>query len=322
MVSNGVADGALQMKPINRRNFLMFGALAALSVARPSSATARAAYAVAPTVIRIEIRDGQDDVARAFGHALRSLSGVEYSTENCASGADAWIGSAQGLVDLDPKFAYFAGLPGAKAMPRTALMNWIGGEGGTLLQSLSRSYGLETLVIAHSEIQGLWRRQTLDDVRNLKGRCVSARGLSRDVVRGLGGHAVDALSPRNCVDICDGRPPPDLRRDDELQWRCVSSRALSPHGEAIVAAFDRDYWRRMSESSRQLLIATSLRTARLFEASHPIRRAISSDGDCEQFNATADSVAAAVIADVGTQNATSRRIDDSYWRAARAMEAV
>lgn len=110
-----------------------------------------------------------------------------------AGDADLYHGSEHDHLDAHRALAYFAGLPGDRAVTPHHLAAWIlVGGGQTLWDDLAGNFGVKAMLAGHSGDEPCFlATQPIEDMGVLTGQRVSVQGLARDVVRGFGMEPAD-----------------------------------------------------------------------------------------------------------------------------------
>ncbi|MGL4395339.1 MAG: hypothetical protein ACRCS9_02255 [Hyphomicrobium sp.] len=291
------------------------------------------AHAVSRILATLLVESHAIEMARAPEPLLSCLAAPDAKSKTASLIA---VGGMQDLVDLDPAFAYFAGLPGASALAPEALLRWLEDQGArALLDELAGRHGLKVLVAGHSgERLGLW--STANDIGDtLTGRRMHAEGLARDVLKGLGADVV-SVQPAEVVAALANGTISALESGNvfhalatgvtRVAATCVSD-GITPHGNTLVVAMPLRVWAGFDRATQtRMTHALHAQAARdIADAQHNadlVRHMLARAGIGFTHFAPAlasdiQRISEAVIADVATRDALSRRIDGAYLTAAR-----
>lgn len=264
--------------------------------------------------------------------------------------ADLYAGHEHAQRGLHPAFSYFAGLPCKTGMGIDSMNAWLVAAGGQeLWDELAGDFNIKGLVIGHSgRGYGLYTRQPIAELCDLRGKTIAAAGLAADVLAAAGAspasgcheHWADLYSTAELdgVDAIGShfdRPP--VREDHsgtfgKPHWR---SPPLNTSGYAITLGLRRSLWDGLANSERLILSAlasealTASRADKRAQRRSPRREpGYGQDRKPHSFASANDPrlepapmelvatqlarIAATVVAEISGRDAMTRRINASY----------
>ncbi len=351
---------------MDRRAFLKTTGAAAAAATAASAAAAEAATrqttvkgALAAPAVAKGLRElrlavacpdgvsGPADQARRLGQRIAAMSDGRYRIVLApdkgnglaavrAGDADLYHASEHDHLDAHRALAYFAGLPGDRAIAARHLTAWmLVGGGQTLWDELAGDLGIKALLAGHcGDATSFLATRRIEAMNELAGKKVAVRGLARDVVRGFG------LEPAAvaAADVADAMAKGDILAAEwggALASHALGLPAVAPfavgtsintHGSALSLGMARAFWDSLGATDQAIftaaaaaelqlalaedeahrrLLSPQLSAERTWPLAHELRRAI-------------PRVADAVVAHVAASDGHAQRINASYM-AFRAM---
>lgn len=336
---------------MHRRSFLSNATLAALTLPLTARGTACGAIA-APAVIPEPTREavlatpwrasssGYSDAAFRLARGIeRSFGGgVRIVVETQAGGgagnsdriaADFCFASESSNTGHAPAFAFFAELPGHLGLSAMEHVQWLEDGGGQKLwDSLAADFGFKPLLAGCSDLHPpLW---SLSPVLDFNGLRVNADGLAADVLRALGGRAVDcppeklgqALRQGTIDAAAAGDLAQAISSGIATEARHALASALFGAGPILSLCVSQRLWTRLSREDRERLAQVARAhamdaAARSAGNAHVMRHLLAQKGVAftEVDGAMALAIARvseAVVADLASRDPTARRINAAY----------
>lgn len=341
---------------MDRRDFLITtgGAVVAATSTAANAETAAAdpihpAGAARPLRLAMAWDDtphGPAEGARRLARQFEAMTGGRYRIEiTGAQGpdgdADLYLGTAHDFARHHPSFAYFAGLPGARALSAAALPQWLAVGGGQMLwDDLAADLGWKPLLAGHlGEAPPLWSRTPIAGLGCLAGRKAAGQGLANDVLRAIGaepvapapGHVSAALS-NGTIDAAEaGGLVASLASGVASAAPFATGRGINAHGTALALNVRLAVWERLGEAGQLILAAAA---AEAYQASiadmlvheHLARHVLQKSAGV-MLQPWPDDVAEAIarvseatIAHVAAFDGRAQRIDHSYFAFRTAIE--
>jgi TRAP-type mannitol/chloroaromatic compound transport system substrate-binding protein len=242
--------------------------------------------------------------------------------------ADLYFASEHAHVESHRALAYFAGLPGERAIAPHHLAAWMQvGGGQTLWDDLAGDFGIKALLAGHSgDAPCLLATRRPSAMNELAGTPIAVEGLARDVARGLG------MTPRT-VDA--GSLPQALAGGDiqavELGGAIAShslgimkvaphsaGTSISKHGSALALGMSRRFWDGLSPADQAIFTAAATSEYHLALAEESAHRRLllpdppASWPIAQELSRTIGRVADAVVAQVAAADTVSQRINASF----------
>lgn len=235
------------------------------------------------------------------------------------------------LVDVDPAFAYLAGLPGRAALTAGETAQFLAEPAvATLLDDLGRRYGIKVLPCGHSGPRYLFSAMPLTSPAAFAGKVVRASGLARNVVTGLGADPWFILPSRTAAQIAAGLPigieasvheAMDLRLLSNVRF--AMPLALSPNGSARVLVVARRTWDGLDDGIRAAIsraTGEAYEEALAFHARQAPLMARALEETCaldlspadRRLAATIETISRAVVAEAASANPIAGRMNALY----------
>ena len=343
---------------MDRRSFLRTtGAAAAaattagVAAAEPTVRTPEfAAPAVAKGLRRLRLaiagRDvvaGPADQAHRLALRIAAMSDGRYGFDvvpDAASGfsavrtgdADLYFGSEHDHLDAHRALAYFAGLPGDRAIAARHLTAWmLVGGGETLWDDLAGGFGIKAMLAGHSGDQATFlATHRVAAMSELAGKSVAVTGLARDVVRGFGlepatvpaGEVAAAMLSGEVLaaELGGALTSHALGVTNAAPYHVGTS--INRHGSALSLGMRRAFWDSLGAGDQALFAAAASAELQLTLAEDEAHRrmlAPAPDPDMKrtwalapELHRTVGRVANAVVAQVAASDPAAQRINAAY----------
>jgi len=287
---------------------------------------------------------GPADQARRLGQRIAAISGGRYRiayTAGIANGlaavragdADLYYASEHGHLDAHRALAYFAGLPGNRAIGARHLSAWmLVGGGQQAWDDLAVEFGVKAMLAGHTgERPYFLARRRMDDVSGLSGEKVAVLGLARDVARGLGlvpvtlpaADAAGALARGDllAVELGGAIASHGLGLLDTAG--VFAGASLNPTGSAMSLGLSRSLWDGLSASDQAIFAAAAAAEYDLALAEEDTYRRVLAGGRtwaiAHELSRTMRSIGDAVVAHVAAADAHAQRINAGYVAFGRAL---
>jgi TRAP-type mannitol/chloroaromatic compound transport system substrate-binding protein len=260
-----------------------------------------------------------------------------------AGDADLYFGSEHDHLDQHRALAYFAGLPGDRAIAARHLTAWmLVGGGETLWDDLAGDFGIKAMLAGHSGDQPVFlAARRVAAMSELAGNAVAVTGLARDVVRGFG------LEPATVAtaDVAAAMMRGDVLAAElggALTSHALGVTAAAPyrvgtsinrHGSAFSLGMRRAFWDSLSSSDQAIFATAAAAELQLALAEDEAHRGLlepAPDNDrawplAAELHRTICRVADAVVAQVAASDPRAQRINAGYMgfrRLIRGDDAV
>ena len=344
---------------MNRREFLKSTGAAAAAATAAAAVTEAAtaapegiaapALACGATELRLAIGwpdgvAGPADQARRLGQRITAMSGGRYRIA-CAAGAanglaavragdaDLYYASEHDHLEAHRALAYFAGLPGNRALGARQLSAWmLVGGGQQAWDDLAGEFGVKAMLAGHAgERPYFLATRRMDDVSEFPGGKVAVMGLARDVARGLG--LVPVALPAS--DVAGALVRGELLAA-ELGGAIAShalglfdaagvfvGASLNRTGSAMSLGLRRSLWDGLSASDRAIFTAAAAAEYDLALAEEETHRRLLTAGKAwpvaRDLSRTIRGIGDAVVAHVAAADAHAQRINAGYVAFRRAL---
>lgn len=341
---------------MDRRDFLITtggAVVAATSTAAnaeaPASDPIHPAAAARPLRLAMPWDDtpqGPADGARRLARQFEAMTGGRYRIEitgarGAEPEADLYLGTAHDFAPHHPAFAYFAGLPGARALPAAALPQWLAVGGGQMLwDDLAADLGWKPLLAGHlGDAPPLWSRTPIAVLGCLAGRKAAGQGLAADVLRAIGAEPVtlapgdvSAALSNGTLDAAEaGGLVASLAGGVASAAPFATGRGINAHGTALALHVRLPVWDSLGEAGQLILAAAA---AEAYQASiadmlvhEGLARQVLESSAGVTFQPWPADVAEAIsrvseatIAHVAAFDGRAQRIDHSYFAFRNAIE--
>ena len=343
---------------MNRREFLKSSVLAAIGTSGASNA-GLALPAYVPRIHEIELvspwpaRAGgySDDIYRLARRIEKACGGrlKLHLTTGPASSVTALSRNGNAIhaglehdnVTHHPAFGYFAGLPCDFGLPYAAHLEWLtSGGGAALWAEIARAHGITSFFAGHSgPMAGLWSKRPLMSLSDFTSKTVFTRGLAAEVAKGLGATTTCIVNGTIATDMDSGRAGVaewgnastslDAGLADVAKY-CARG-GLTPRGSILSLSAGCNLWDRFGRDVQTAIRLTAADETRCSAANAIANHAILVRGlevaksvtfyDLpDEIRTAAQRVCEAVVADVASRDALSRRVNGSYLDARRAMK--
>jgi TRAP-type mannitol/chloroaromatic compound transport system substrate-binding protein len=345
---------------MDRREFLKSTGAAAAAATAATTAVAETAAAASESVaapalasgiteLRLAIGwpdgvSGPADQARRLGQRIATMSGGRYRvayTAGIANGlpavragdADLYYASEHDHLEAHRALAYFAGLPGNRAIGARQLSGWmLVGGGQQAWDDLAAEFGVKAMLAGHTgERPYLLATRRMDDVSELSGGKVAVIGLAREVARGLG--LVPVTLPAS--DVAGALARGELLAV-ELGGAIAShslglldaagvfvGASLNRSGSAMSLGFRRSLWQGLSASDQAMFTAAAAAEYDLALAEEETYRHVLTAGRkrpvAHELSRTIRRLGDAVVAHVAASDAHAQRINAGYVAFRRAL---
>ncbi len=260
---------------------------------------------------------------------MQTMPGSSIDVLN-GGGADLHIGLEHENVGHNAAFGYFAGLPGHLGLDAQSMDDWLTKGGGQAhWDDCSARFGTKSLMMAHTGTSGgVWSRT---DLQTLSGKKIAAAGIARDVFKGLGADVTGVDLNRAGNAISDGQIDAiEMSHMIEALQSGVADAAhfsimpgLTQCGSTLSVSMKRDRWDALDTGSQAIIAdeaagyrrraSTQLRAnerilRHVFAAARPVKFVPLSPALAIEVARVSE----AVIADIASRDATSRRINRAY----------
>lgn len=317
-------------------------ALVVGSEAATAAPSLREAAANAPRRVRLvtdwpDSTHGPGDHVHRFARRLCASMGerwtidVESGRQTRPATHDMRSSRVAAAMPAEPAAAYFDGLPSFTGLDAEGLSSWLNAAGGQeLLDELGARHGVKPLLIGHTGAPlSLWSSVPIESADDFKGRRVAVQGLARDLVKGLGGVAVDIAPDAVAPALADGSVDIAEAPDASLATRVALAASgatgyltpFNPDGAAIVLHVPLASWWSLAPADRIVIGALA---AEAFAAQRDellAEQSLARDliGHVPRLAATPTAVSAIVsrlaadaVAGIAGHDPLCRRISHSY----------
>lgn len=317
---------------INRRAFLVATSSAAATIAAPTLASNRAPT---PRAIRVcapfaaQALASTKRINAALGNAFQfTIERYDTGTGSIVPREDFDIvfTTLDAVADLHPGFAYFAGLPGRLGMPDAERLRWMTTASATLWHELQTTTGFTCLPAGNTRHGAdLWSNQPITCSRDLTALSLACDGVPAKVLSGLGVtvHGDIAIPDHRFARPSGIDTQPILNAGFEAREDrpyCAPN-AIAQHGRSLMLVMRRRAWEHLSSAQRDAFMHTVG-----IHAPHPaFNETITWSTRRNPLPAhianVRDRVTEAVVADLSTHDALTRRINELYFAALRILTA-
>ena len=287
---------------------------------------------------------GPADQVRRLAQRIASMSGGRYRIAFVSAAgngldavrageADLYYASEHDHLEAHRALAYFAGLPGNRAIGARHLSAWmLVGGGQALWDDLAGGFGVKALLAGHTgERPYFLATRRLDDVSELAGEKVAVAGLAREVVRGLGlvpvtlplSHVAGALSAGDLLAVELGGAIASHSLGLFSAAGVFVGASLNRTGSAISLGMRRSLWDGLSASDQAIVTAAAAAEYDLALAEEETHRRLLTAGKrwpiAHELWHTIRSVGDAVVAHVAASDTQAQRINAGYVAFRRAL---
>lgn len=255
--------------------------------------------------------------------------------------ADLYFASEHAHVETHRALAYFAGLPGERAVAPHRLAAWMQvGGGQDLWDDLAGAFGVKAILAGHSgDAPCLLATRRPEAMKELAGAPIAVEGLARDVARGLGmtprtvdaGGIRQALANGEVLAVEAGGAITSHALGILKAAPHAAGTSINKHGSALSLGMSRRFWDGLSPTDQAIFAAAATAEYHLAlaeESTHrrmllPRQSANASWPVAQELARTIRRVADAVVAQVAATDADSQRINASFmgFRAAVSAES-
>ncbi len=233
-----------------------------------------------------------------------------------------------------PSVAYFAGLPWHSGLTPENFDAWLSNTSGQdLWDEVMAPFNIKPLLAGHTGTSpGLWSHKPIARLSDLKKKKIAVGGITRDVVRAIGGVAVDfqhdneavaRFKDRHIDAIELGGPQISMTAGLHTHASTVTIPGFNPNGHNLVFSVRYNVWETLTKTDQTIISSCAAKAFRqsLTQARAQdsiIRRALKNHHNISFHNFAAEverglnRVADAVIAVLPGQDRHTQRVNLSY----------
>ena len=259
---------------MDRRTFLKSSGVAAAATATGTTVVQQATAAPAINKERIAIATALSpqfqkgylrDRADRLALSLRSLSDGRINLQFIATGQSggqavgrgnhaAYFGTEAEHLKLDPSLGFFSGLPGDLDLKAEDFKAWLTVGGGQMhWDAISADFGLKSFAAGHSGPKpGVWSSSDLVLLEQIKGKTLSASGLSARVGERLGFELTANAAQADVVEVPTG-PTAALADGLAGQSKFWFAEGIARGGQVLSFGINRSAWERLTSSDQAII---------------------------------------------------------------------